>query len=71
MAGSCERAAETVGPRDRFGIIDRAHKAAARLSGGLQSVRIVMVTVIIAAVALLVGELLDQYGRRRIRGATS
>ena len=40
--------------------------------GGMQqSVRIVIVSVIIAAVALLAGELLDQYGRRRIRGATS
>ena len=40
--------------------------------GGMQqSVRIVIVSVIIAAVALLVGELLDQYGRRRLRGATS
>lgn len=40
--------------------------------GGMQqSHRIVIVSVIIAAVALLAGELLDQYGRRRLRGAAA
>jgi molybdate transport system permease protein len=40
--------------------------------GGLsQSVRLVVASVVIAAAALLAGEILERYGRRRLRGATA
>jgi molybdate transport system permease protein len=40
--------------------------------GGMeQSVRLVAASVIIAAAALLAGELLERYGRRRLQGATA
>jgi len=40
--------------------------------GGMeQSIRLVVASVIIAAVALLAGEILERYGRRRLQGATA
>ena len=40
--------------------------------GGMeQSVRLVWASIIIAAAALFAGELLDRYGRRRLRGASA
>jgi molybdate transport system permease protein len=40
--------------------------------GGMsESVRLVVASIIIAAVALLAGEILDRYGRRRLQGATA
>jgi ABC-type molybdate transport system permease subunit len=40
--------------------------------GGMEtSVRLVIASIVIAAVALLAGELLDRYGRRRLQGATA
>ena len=40
--------------------------------GGMeQSIRLVVASVIIAAAALLAGEILERYGRRRLQGATA
>ena len=40
--------------------------------GGMsESVRLVVASIIIAGVALLAGEILDRYGRRRLQGATA